>query len=184
MRSDPTYRFVGRPYRKPAEMRISDCGIEIDRPRVDAIVRSLQSLRMGTSFVEYKGCGFWSWDGYLEHVLFLLAEAIGPSPQEPWLDDVRDDWRQQSFGAFTGSIDPNLDEYVTSENRQQVILKLIDEVSARDDLTHEAAATLEFLRRLLVGEIMTDAASPLDYMVTGEHPYVWWVGRNAELKGD
>jgi hypothetical protein len=35
---------------------------------------------MGKSFVEYRGRGFWSWDGCLEHLLFLLAEAIGPSP--------------------------------------------------------------------------------------------------------
>ena len=34
---------------------------------------------MGSSFVEYNGHGFWSWDGYLEHLSFLLAEAIGPS---------------------------------------------------------------------------------------------------------
>ena len=30
---------------------------------------------VGTSFVEYQGRGFWSWDGYLEHVLFLFAEV-------------------------------------------------------------------------------------------------------------
>jgi hypothetical protein len=47
-------------------------------------------LKMGTSFVEYRGRGFWCWDGYFEHVLFLLVEAIGPSPRESWLNEVRE----------------------------------------------------------------------------------------------
>ena len=137
---------------------------------------------MGTSFVEYRGRGFWSWDGYLEHVLFLLVEAIGPSPEEPWLNEVRDHWREQSSGAFSAWIHPNLDEYVSSEDRRNVILRLIDDVRSCRDVTPEAAETAEFLRRLILGEITTDAASPLDYMVSGEHPYEWWVRRNAEME--
>ena len=27
-------------------------------------------------------------DGYLEHVLFLLVEAIGPTPGEQWLNET------------------------------------------------------------------------------------------------
>lgn len=138
---------------------------------------------MGTSFVEYRGHGFWSWDGYLEHLLFLLVEAIGPSPQESWLNEVRDHWRAQSSGAFSAWIHPNLDEYVSSEERRNVILRLIDEVRSRSDVTPEAEETAEFLRRLMLGEIRTDAASPLDYMVNGEDPYEWWVRRNEEMEG-
>jgi hypothetical protein len=70
---------------------------------------------MRTSFVEYKGRGFWSWDGYLEHVLFLLADTIGLSPPELWLKEAQDHWREQSSGIFNGWIHPNLDEYVSSE---------------------------------------------------------------------
>ena len=107
---------------------------------------------MGTSFVEYRGCGFWSWDGYLEHVLFLLAEAIGPSPEESWLNEIRDHWREQASGAFSAWIHPNLDEYVSNEERRNVILGLIDDVRSRRDVTPEAAETAEFLRRLMLGE--------------------------------
>jgi hypothetical protein len=136
---------------------------------------------MGTSFVEYRGHGFWSWDGYLEHVLFLLAEAIGESPQESWLNKARDHWREQASGVFSAWIHPNLDEYISSEERREVMLRLIAEVRSRGDVTPEAAATAVFLRRLILGEITTDAASPRDYMVSGEHPYEWWVRRNAEM---
>jgi hypothetical protein len=139
---------------------------------------------MGNSFVEYRGHGFWSWDGYLEHVLFLLAEAIGPTPQEVWLNEVRDHWRDQASGVFSAWIHPNLDEFVTGDYRRDVILKLISEIHSRPDVTPEVVATAEFLRRLIVGEITTDPASPLDYMVSGEHPYEWWVRRNAETEGD
>ena len=138
---------------------------------------------MGTSFVEYKGRGFWSWDGYLEHSLFLLAEAIGQSPQEAWLNEARDNWREQASGAFSAWIHPNLDEYLNSEARRNVILRLIDDLRSRSDVPLEAAETLAFLSRLILGEITTDAASPLDYMVSGEHPYKWWVCRNAEIEG-
>ena len=138
---------------------------------------------MGTSFVEYGAHGFWSWDGYLEHALFLLAEAIGESPQESWLNEVRDHWREQASGIFTAWIHPNLDEYLTSESRRNVILRLIEDVRSGADVTPEATATVELLRRLILGEIATDAASPLDYMVSGEHPYEWWVRRNAQMEG-
>jgi hypothetical protein len=140
--------------------------------------------KMGTSFVEYGGRGFWSWDGYLEHVLFLLAEAIGPSPHESWLNEVRDHWTEQASGVFSAWIQPKLDEYISSEERKNVILRLIDDVQSRADVTPEAVATAGFMRRLILGEIKTDEASPLDYVVSGEHPYEWWVRRNAERESN
>ena len=134
---------------------------------------------MGTSFVDYKGHGFWSWDGYLEHLLFLLSEAIGPSPDDSWLNEVRDHWREQSSGVFSAWIHPDLDEYITSEERRSVILALIEHIVSTPDVTQEVLETAQFMRRLLLGDITTTESSPLDYMVTGKHPYEWWVRRNA-----
>ena len=138
---------------------------------------------MGTSFVEYHERGFWSWDGYLEHLLFLLAKEIGPSPAESWLSDLRDHWHLQSSGAFTACIHPELDEYVTSPERLKVILNLIEGLVSGGEVTEEVRRTAEFMRCLLLGELTTDASSPLDYMVSGAHPYEWWVLRNAEIEG-
>lgn len=45
---------------------------------------------MSSSFVEYRGRGFWSRDGYLEHVLALMVQRIGDSPEQKWLEDLRD----------------------------------------------------------------------------------------------
>jgi hypothetical protein len=93
---------------------------------------------MGTSFVEYRGHGFWSWDGYLEHVLFLLAETIGPAPDELWLEEVRDYWRLQASGVFSAWIHPQLGEFVNSEERLKVILRLIADTISRPGTTREA----------------------------------------------
>ena len=118
----------------------------------------------------------------MEHLLFLLANGIGPSPEESWLNDLRDHWQSQASGVFGGWIHPQLDEYITSEERLKVILKLIDGVLSRPGVPEEAGKTAELMRSLLVGQITTDASSPLDYMVSGEHPYEWWVRRNAEIE--
>ena len=134
---------------------------------------------MGTSFIGYKRRGFWSWDGYLEHLLFLLSEAIGPSPHESWLNEVRNHWREQSSGDFSAWIHPDLDEYVTSEERRSVILALIEHVVSTRNVTPEVLETAQLMRRLLLGEVTTTESSPLDYMVSGNHPYEWRVRRNA-----
>lgn len=128
---------------------------------------------MSTSFVEYHGHGFWSWDGYLEHVLALLAGRIGGSPTHQWLADLRDHWRTQSSGAFVGSIDPNLDAFLTSDERREIILALLQEVLSLPTLTREAQETLRLIEALLRGEMTTDASSRLDYMISGPQPYKW-----------
>jgi|SRR5436853_3669260 len=128
---------------------------------------------MSTSFVQYRGRGFWSWDGYLEHVLALLADRIGSSPEQEWLAELRDYWRLQSSGGFRGWIDPKLDEIVTSDNRRAAVLALLESIISDPDLTREAEGTARLVETLLRGQLDTDASSPLDYMVTGPQPYNW-----------
>jgi hypothetical protein len=128
---------------------------------------------MSTSFVEYRGRGFWSLDDYLEHVLALLADRIGESPNEKWLADLRDHWRTQSSGDFRGWIHPKLDEFLASDDRRDAVLGLLDDITSQPDLSREARETAKLLDSLLRGQMTTDASSPLDYMVDGTHPYKW-----------
>ena len=114
-------------------------------------------------------------------MLFLLANTIGQSPGEPWLSELRDNWRAQASGAFSAWIHPKLDEYVSSEERRKVVLALVEGVISQPGLTREAEETAKLLKSLLLGEITTDASSPLGYMVSGEHPYEWSLG-NAEAE--
>ena len=124
---------------------------------------------MSSSFVEYKGHGFWSFDGYLEHVLALLAERIGDSPNQKWLADLRDHWRAQSSGDFRGWIHPNLDEFLTSDDRHEVVLTFVQALSSQPNLPREILETTKLLEMLLRGQLTTDASSPLDYMVSTVH---------------
>jgi hypothetical protein len=128
---------------------------------------------MSTSFVEYRGHGFWTWDGYLEHVLALLADRMGEAPSEEWLMELRNHWRNQASGAFRGWIHPKLDEFLATDKQRETVLIMLDETISQPDLTREARETAKLLERLLRGQIMTDASSPLDYMVSGAHPYKW-----------
>jgi len=128
---------------------------------------------MSTSFVEYRGRGFWSWDGYLEHVLALLAERIGSSPKDEWLAQLRDHWSAQSSGTFSGWIAPKLDEFLTNDERRETVLVLLGNIISQPSLTREAEQTARLLEALLRDQLNTDASSPLDYMVSGPHPYKW-----------
>lgn len=120
---------------------------------------------MSSSFVEYRGRGFWSRDGYLEHVLALMVQRIGDSPEQKWLEDLRDHWRGQSSGAFRGWIHPMLDDFVTNVERRDAILRLLNDLVAQSDLPREANETAKLLSALLRGELTADASSPLDYMI-------------------
>lgn len=129
---------------------------------------------MSTSFVEYRGYGFWSWDGYLQHVLALLADEIGVSPNQEWLRELRDHWRLHSSGVFLGFIHPSLDEFLTTDERRDTVLGLVRQIRESAGLTREARETAELFESLLLGMLKTDASSPLDYMVSGDFPYQWW----------
>ena len=126
---------------------------------------------MGSSFVAYRGQGFWSWDGYLEHLLALLASEIGPSPNEAWLARARDHWLEQSSGNYSAMIDPELDELAGDDPHRVVVLAILDAVCSRHDATHEVIDTGALLGRLLRGDLATTESSPLDYIVSGPLPY-------------
>ena len=97
---------------------------------------------MSTSYVEFREKGFWSWDRYLEDALRAIAQAPVPGADPAWLSEARQHWLRQASGVFAGWIHPQLDEFLPTEDRQQVFLQLADVASQRDDLTPEAAATL------------------------------------------
>ena len=130
---------------------------------------------MSTSFVEYRGRGFWSWDGYLEHLLSMIADQIGSSPKEEWLAQLRDHYRSQSSGGFRGWINPKLDAFVVSDERREIFLALVEGVISQDGITQESERTARLMDALVRGELNTDASSPLDYMVSGRQPYKWSV---------
>ncbi len=126
---------------------------------------------MSTSFVRYRGRGFWSYDPYLEHLLALLSEAITEPVADPWLREAKEHWLRQSSGDFAAFLHPEFDEMLSSDARRDRVLELIATVVRRTDATVEVRGTGELLRKLLEGKLETDEASPRDYMVAGDLPY-------------
>jgi hypothetical protein len=99
----------------------------------------------------------------------FVADRIGDSPKQEWLEDLCDHFRGQSSGAFQGWIHPNLDEFITNNERRDAVLALLDDIVSQSDLPREARDTAKLLEALLRGQLITDASRPLDYMVSGKN---------------
>jgi hypothetical protein len=127
---------------------------------------------MGSSYVEFRGKGFWSWDGYLCDLLGVLATTPIERSDPTWLAEARKEWLKEESKGICRWVSPQLSEILDWDDRVQTFLRLIDEVQRRPDLTPELAETLTLLIALLEGELTTDASSPLDYVVQGKgFPY-------------
>ncbi len=128
---------------------------------------------MATSFVRYRGKGFWSYDPYLEHLLALLSGTILEPVAEPWLLEAKQHWLRQSSGDFAAFMHPRLDEILSNDARRDRVLELIAAAARARGSTPEVRATADLLAKLLEGRLTTDESSPREYMVAGALPYEW-----------
>lgn len=84
---------------------------------------------MGSSFIDFKDYGFWARDPGIEAWLYLLVQEIdklGPIPD--WLKEARDHWYTQATVGFIGCIHPQLDDYLVSQDRINLIVMLSERV--------------------------------------------------------
>ncbi len=80
---------------------------------------------MGSSFIEYRGAGFWSRNYSLEMWMYLLAQEARQLEDAPeWLLAAADDWHRQATLNMMGCVSPDLDEHATSPERVAVLLRL------------------------------------------------------------
>jgi hypothetical protein len=80
---------------------------------------------MGSSFVSFRGPGFWARNYSVEMWLYLLAQEARQLPSAPeWLLAAAEDWRTQATGGPIGCVGPDLDEYATTPERVALFLKL------------------------------------------------------------
>jgi hypothetical protein len=121
---------------------------------------------MGSSFIKYHDHGFWSHDTFIEDLAREVAAVIdGLSQKEDWLAELGAHWRLQASGTFGGWIHLKLDDFLVSEERKRALRDIVRSVADRHTPEDPIHQTGVFVVRLLDGEITTDAASPLDYMV-------------------
>jgi hypothetical protein len=117
---------------------------------------------MGTSFVEYKGFGFWSRDSFLESWLNALMGEIQALPKlEPWLASLLNHWRVQA-SIDGGVMSLALDDFLTNKAREDFVLLM-----AKEALAHTPPLgyqTGELFIQLLAGSLRTLESSPIDYL--------------------
>ncbi len=77
---------------------------------------------MGTSFVEYKGFGYWTRDKYLESWLSAMIEQLRRiSNREPWQESLMEHWCEQAQ-IDGGVMSTGLDEFLTDEAKRFFVL--------------------------------------------------------------
>jgi hypothetical protein len=84
---------------------------------------------MGSSFIDFKDHGFWARDTHIDLWLYLLVREIDKLESIPaWLKAAREHWHEQATVAFVGWVHPQLDDYLVSQDRVDLIVQLSDRV--------------------------------------------------------
>ena len=117
---------------------------------------------MGTSFIEYKGFGFWSRDRNIQDwVTALIAEMRMLTAPEPWQDELIESW-QHEVQVDGGCISLRLDEWFADELRRDLVRRVAAQAVRR--ATEDAKRTGELFVALLAGDLRTNVRSPIDYL--------------------
>ena len=117
---------------------------------------------MGTSFVEYKGFGFWTRDSFLEDWLkSFLDEIQRLAISEQWQESLIEHWWTQA-SIDGGCTWIGLDEFLTDTRKRDYVLSV-----SKRALEHGNSLgrrTGELFIDLLEGKLTTTASSPIDYL--------------------
>lgn len=121
---------------------------------------------MGSSFIKYRGYGFWSADCFVERLAKESADVMEKrTNKETWQSDLASHWRLQASGAFGGWVHLNLDEFLIGEDRRDLLRDIVQGVIKDYPEDDPVRLTGNLLLSLLDGKLTTNAASPRDYMV-------------------
>jgi hypothetical protein len=117
---------------------------------------------MGTSYIEYKGYGFWSRDSFIESWLLTLLAGMQKLPSlEQWQKALMDHWRIQA-SIDGGCIGVGLDDFLTDKQKEQFVISL-----AKQALPFSrplGRQTGELFIKLLEGQLRTNVSSPIEYL--------------------
>jgi len=86
---------------------------------------------VGSSFIEYRGTGFWSRDASIELWLYLLAQEVRQLDSPPeWLRAAAEDWHLQATVGMGGCVSAGLDEHAPTPEHVALILQLAERALA------------------------------------------------------
>lgn len=88
---------------------------------------------MASSFIDFRGNGFWARDGFVESFQLLLFEEIQAqyNNEIEWLNDYKKNLTLQSLPLIYGGMSMCLDETLTNNIRIQIIVELINAIEAK-----------------------------------------------------
>lgn len=117
---------------------------------------------MGTSYVEYKGFGFWTRDSSLAHWLTAISGEMGKVQKpEPWQESLKNHWEVQA-AIDGGCMSAGLDDFVIDDARKNFLLTLTKRALEQvEPLGHR---TGQLFIDLLEGRLRTTASDPTDYL--------------------
>jgi hypothetical protein len=119
---------------------------------------------MGTSFIKYKGFGFWSRDSFIESWLTTLIvemRKLQDDDLKTWQHALIEEWRIQII-IDGGCMSLRLDEFLIDGSREGFMLSLAKRaLNFSDPLGRE---TGELFIKLLEGQLETNESSPIDYL--------------------
>lgn len=117
---------------------------------------------MGTSFVKYKGFGFWSRDSFIESWLStLIAEMRELHELKTWQQELMEHWRIQAT-IDAGCMSLKLDEFLIDGSREEFMLSVARRaLNSSEPLGRE---TGELFIKLLEGQLQTNVSSRIDYL--------------------
>src|ERR1051325_4316007 len=82
---------------------------------------------MGSSFIDFRGYGFWARDATIEVWLYLLVQESDRLETKPdWLKETRDHWHIQATVGFVGWVHPQLDDFLISQDRINLVMGLCE----------------------------------------------------------
>jgi hypothetical protein len=89
---------------------------------------------VGSTYIAFRGAGFEAGDAAVEVWLILLVRAIDDLDDPPaWLREARDEWELQATVGFGHGVMPELDRFVTDDERRDAVLTLSRKASERLD---------------------------------------------------
>lgn len=144
---------------------------------------------MASSFIDFKGKGFWIRDNILNLTLCFLYTKMSESILPSWAIEFGDLIKENATGEFYGFVDLELDRFLISVERRQFFIGLLDETTETlsnggsnlhitefykrtsdffglGDINVEISRlikVIEYLKGLVKGEITTVESDPIDY---------------------
>src|ERR1041384_1567379 len=88
---------------------------------------------MASSFIRFRGFGFWAKDGFVEAMQLCLIQEIESDTvgAVEWVNLFKTELALQAFPMIYGGMSMELDEFLTDDERERIVLRLVDQIVAR-----------------------------------------------------